>query len=267
MVKLPADFLCPYKECGRKGGSVRLKIVRVKIPKKREKPVTTTDFSTNHKETKYVERSRHFHPYRWMHIFGISHPYERPRINPPKPEPRVSLPYLACARVRERLMIFRDMIPFVLRKHPWLEPIIADMYHPLVLINRNSKSIVDDRHRRSAAEWALIAKVCREHGPNAASRKYPGITTDGKLECLSPKYIKRKAAEAEAYWVVLQFCHLFLKACCGIAMNVIMNDPELAALYGDHRVKYEIEIGKEVKQLQKAIRRSATGRKQRQWLL
>lgn len=36
MAKLPTDFVCPYKECGRKGGSAMLKIEDVKIPKDKQ---------------------------------------------------------------------------------------------------------------------------------------------------------------------------------------------------------------------------------------
>ena len=116
------------------------------------------------------------------------------------------------------------------------------------IINRNINSTIDDRHRRTAAEWALIAKQCREYGSNAASRKYPGITPDGKLEYLSPKYIKQKAPKAEAYWIIYQH-HLSIFLKCGrILSNKIVSDPELAVIYRMYEINYESKMREGVEQ-------------------
>jgi hypothetical protein len=174
-----------------------------------------------------------------MNIFGVLDPNQKPVINPPKPKPRVSLSYLAITEFAKLFSLLHNMIPFVLQKYPSLESIIVDMNYAADIIGRNLESITDDRHRRSAAEWALIAKESRENSPNAASRKYPGITTDGKLEYLSPEYIKRKAQEAEAYWIIYQHHVPILLICSRIIANRIEQDPELAVIYRMYEINYD----------------------------
>jgi hypothetical protein len=211
----------------------------VKIPKTHEKSVTTTEFRTNHKETTYVKRNLHRHPYRYLNIFGVLNPDEKPVLNPPKPKPRISLTYLAISEFLKTFSSLVKTIPFILLKNPSLERIIEDMNYAAHIFCRNLDSTLDYRHRRSAAEWVLIAKHFREYSSKAASRKYPGITPDGKLEYLSPKYIKQKALKAEAYWIIFQ-CQLPIFLICGrIIANKVGRDPELSTIYRMYEINYE----------------------------
>jgi hypothetical protein len=144
-----------------------------------------------------------------MNVLGVLDPNKKPVINPPKPKPipiaklRVSPSYLAIRDLVKQFSLLRYMIP-----------IIRDMNSAATIIGRNLESVNDGRHRRSAAEWALIAKESLESSPNAASRKYPGVTTQGKPVYLSPEYIKRKARKAAIYWIIHQH-HVPIFLICG----------------------------------------------------
>jgi hypothetical protein len=240
MVKLPANFRCPV--CDRKGGYARLKIEEKKIAKDKQPTIPVWGPNNEIVKRESVKRTPHRHPYRHLTIFGVSDPDQRPVINPPKPKPAVSLTYRAITEVIKSMSLLHDMIQFVLQKYPSFEPIIIGLNYAASILNRNFKSVTDDRHRRSAAEWALISKESLENGPNAASRKYPGVTTDGKQEYLSPEYIKQRTPEAEAYWLTYQHYRLFFLAYCRIIIDTIMGDPELAAIYGEHRINYDSKV-------------------------
>jgi len=244
-LKLPSDFDCPM--CHRKGGSVKLKIEYKKIAKDKQPTKPIWD-SSNEKSREDIERTPHCHPYKWMNVLGVLDPNKKPVINPPKPKPtpipklRASPSYLAIRDLVKHFSLLRYMIPFVLQKYPSLEPIIRDMNSAATIMGGNLESVIDGRHRRSAAEWALIAKESLENSPNAASRKYPGITTEGKLEYLSPEYIKRKARKAAIYWIIHQH-HVPIFLICGrIIANKINTDPQLAILYTMYEVIYDKKI-------------------------
>jgi hypothetical protein len=71
-----------YPVCDRKGGYARLKIGENKIAK--DKQPTIPVWWPNNEIVK-KESALHRHSYRWMTIFGVLHPDQKPVINPPKP--------------------------------------------------------------------------------------------------------------------------------------------------------------------------------------
>jgi hypothetical protein len=89
------------------------------------------------------------------------------------------------------------------------------------------KTTTDDRYKRSLTEWITVTTYAVKTSPRAASKKFYGITPDGKKIHLSPRHIKHMMEEMGNF--TDNFIELIPKVRRNLSIlgNIVKSDPEL----------------------------------------
>ncbi|HEU4822481.1 MAG TPA: hypothetical protein VFS97_03570 [Nitrososphaeraceae archaeon] len=77
--------------------------------------------------------------------------------------------------------------------------LISECIQGIRLITQIMKSAIDDRYKRSLTEWVTITKYAKETSPEAASKKFYGITPDGKKLRLSQTYKRQDRGDKQLF--------------------------------------------------------------------
>ena len=132
---------------------------------------------------------------------------------------------------KKDILLFCEMSQAIYKKFPdrrqeiW--KLIYECMQGIRLVLQMIKSATDDRYKRSLTEWVTITKYAMETSPEAASKRFYGITPDGKRIHLSPKHIKDKIEEVNNF--MDKFLEFITKVPFNIRIlsNIVRNDPEL----------------------------------------
>jgi hypothetical protein len=192
----PLGFKCP--KCGRDYGSLRIKIVEQKFTQ--ENMTTFKTKKDDQGEKIKVPVKRNLHTYKYDTIFGDFDPNRKPIINLPEPTLGESSATVIekMEKFMKRFVLLPEIIPVVLKKHPELVVGYKDFTTGIRAFLKYINPLIDNKWDRSWVEWTYIAEYAKDHGYNAASRRFPAIK-DGKNTYLSPHHIKKKVDEVCAF--------------------------------------------------------------------
>jgi hypothetical protein len=146
---------------------------------------------------------------------------------------------------KKNILLFCEMSQAIYNKFPdrrqELRKLIYECVHGIRLVLQMIKSTTDDRYKRSLAEWVTITKYAMETSPEAASKKFYGVTPDGKKIRLSPKHIKDRIEEINNF--LDKFAEFIPKVPLNIRIlsNIVRNDPELTLQYEKLSKQYDAE--------------------------
>jgi tetratricopeptide (TPR) repeat protein len=146
---------------------------------------------------------------------------------------------------KKDILLFCEMSQAIYKKFPdrrqeiWR--LIYECMQGIRLVLQMIKSATDDRYKRSLTEWVTITKYAMETSPEAASKRFYGITPDGKRIHLSPKHIKDKIEEVNNF--MDKFLEFITKVPLNIRIlsNIVRNDPELMQQYQKLSKQYNAE--------------------------
>jgi hypothetical protein len=147
--------------------------------------------------------------------------------------------------LEKNIVLFCDMSKAIYNKFPGRRREIGELIYECVrairLVTRMMKSATDDRYKRSITEWVSITKYAMETSPEAASKRFYGITPDGKKLRLSPKHIKDMIEEVNNF--LDEFTEFIPKVALNIRTlnNIARNDPELSQLFEKLSKQYDDE--------------------------
>jgi hypothetical protein len=111
-------------------------------------------------------------------------------------------------------------------------------------------STVDNRQARSLFEWIPISETALEEGIGVASKKYSGITEDGREVGLSNKRIKDMIPIAADFALKFPYYWTGFLQFCVIISEVISSDATLLEVYYGIEKYYEEEANRKQKQVQ-----------------
>ena len=146
---------------------------------------------------------------------------------------------------KKNISIFHDMSIAIYNKFPdrrqELGELIREGVQGINLVIQMINSAIDDRHSRSLTEWVTITKYAMEISPEAASKKFYGITPDGKKLFLSPKHIKDMIEKINDF--LNKFAEFIPKVAINIRIlsNIARYDPELSQLFEKLSKQYDDE--------------------------
>jgi hypothetical protein len=237
---------CP--KCGRDYDRRDVKITtekrrgRNKEGKRERRPNmrATTDFRGNKLP---IPINRYSNPSKIWKVFdfsgAIGQPVIYPGLAPESPKPRKNTEEHNMLKeclglildLNKQIGLFCEMSTALYLKFPdrrqELWKLIYECIQGVGLLQQMLRSTTDDRYKRSLTEWITITAYAMKTSPGAASKKFSGITPDGKKIHLSPKHIKHMIEEMSNF--ADNFIELIPKVRrnLGILGNIVKSDPEL----------------------------------------
>jgi hypothetical protein len=131
----------------------------------------------------------------------------------------------------KQIKLFLEMSKALYLKYPdrrqELWKLIYECIQGVGLVQQMIRSTTDDRYKRSMTEWIPITTYAMKTSPEAASKKFYGITPDGKKIHLSPRHIKHMIEEMSNF--TDNFMELIPKVSRNLSIlgNIVKSDPEL----------------------------------------
>jgi hypothetical protein len=180
-----------------------------------------------------------------------NHPVIYPGLAPESPRPKKGTEsYKMLEEIlglnlefEKNILLTCKMSKAIYKKFPHQEiwKLISECMQGIRLITQIMKSATDDRYKRSLTEWVPIIKYAMETSPEAASKKFYGITPDGKRIRLSPKHIKDKIEEVNSF--MDKFLEFIIKVPLNIRIlsNIVRSDPELMQQYQKLSRQYDAD--------------------------
>jgi hypothetical protein len=215
---------------------------------------TTIDFQGN----KFpIPINRYSNPSKIWNVFdfsgAISQPVIYPGLAPESPKPRKNTEEYNMLKeclglildLNKQIQLFLEMSKALYHKYPdrrqELWKLIYECIQGVQLLMKMLKSTTDDRYKRSLTDWITVATYAVKTSPEAASKKFYGITPDGKKIHLSPRHIKHMMEEMGNF--TDNFIELIPKVRRNLSIlgNIVKSDPELMELSNRLSEQYDEE--------------------------
>jgi hypothetical protein len=259
------QFIIKCKVCGKFGRVILKRDPREKIRQRQHRsrashPKPKSEFKTKHDYRGNpfdVPINRTEHPYRYLGVLdyfcGLKPTNRHVVINLPKPQPRESKTSNALHDLAKSILLCIKIAPLVEQKYPDIKAIREKnedvLVHSVRMLRKLFNSAIDDRYKRSLAEWAQIVREAKEHSARVAAKKYSGTTPNGIDVRLSIKSIreKMKDPEIQKFFDTYSYYETIFFIFIGIIIGAVEQDPELLAIYKQYERDYDDSNKKLVK--------------------
>jgi hypothetical protein len=123
------------------------------------------------------------------------------------------------------------ILPMLLKKYPSFEPNATKFKDDWSVVSKEVRSLFDHRWTRTMAQWSDIIDIAKYVSSNAAAKKYPGVTLDGKNIRLSTKRINDMKTKAHEFRRKGRSSLEGLIKFCALVKDIVSNDEELIEAY------------------------------------
>jgi len=140
--------------------------------------------------------------------------------------------------IKECTVSFK-ILPMLHKKYPSLESKAIKFSDDCSVVEEELRSLCDRRWTRTMARWSDIIDIAKEVSSNAAAKKYPGVTLDGKAIRLSIKRIKDMKSKAYEFRRKGRSSLTDMIEFCALVKDVVSKDAKLFEAYRRFEKDYD----------------------------